>query len=84
MPGARCTRGLARKSRVKKRARAYRFSGGNPAFPAQWFYGFLGVPGFLAAVTLRVSPQDLIPASGNQDHTISPSTGMLSSARKRA
>ena len=23
----------------KKRTRAYRFSGGNPAFPAQWFYG---------------------------------------------
>src|ERR1700676_1339798 len=24
---------------AKKRTRAYRFSGGNPAFPAQWFYG---------------------------------------------
>src|SRR5580704_17222119 len=24
---------------VKKRTRAYRFSGGSPAFPAQWFYG---------------------------------------------
>ena len=23
----------------KKRTRAYRFSGGNPAFPAQWLYG---------------------------------------------
>jgi hypothetical protein len=23
----------------KKRTRAYRFSGGSPAFPAQWFYG---------------------------------------------
>jgi hypothetical protein len=23
----------------RKRTRAYRFSGGNPAFPAQWFYG---------------------------------------------
>jgi len=21
------------------RTRAYRFSGGNPAFPARWFYG---------------------------------------------
>src|SRR3979490_3019911 len=24
---------------AKKRTRAYRFSGGNPAFPAQWLYG---------------------------------------------
>ena len=37
-PGARCTRGLACKGR-KRRTRAYRFSGGSPAFPAQWFYG---------------------------------------------
>ena len=28
------------------RTRAYRFSGGNPAFPARWFYGFLrALPG---------------------------------------
>jgi hypothetical protein len=39
MPGARCTRGLACKMHKRKRTRAYRFSGGNPAFPAQWFYG---------------------------------------------
>jgi hypothetical protein len=39
MPGARCTRGLVRKMHKEKRTRAYRFSGGNPAFPAQWFYG---------------------------------------------
>src|ERR1700712_3358491 len=24
---------------ARKRTRAYRFSGGSPAFPAQWFYG---------------------------------------------
>jgi len=39
MPGARCTRGLVCKMHKKMRTRAYRFSGGNPAFPAQWFYG---------------------------------------------
>jgi hypothetical protein len=34
------------KGRSKKRTRAYRFSGGNPAFPAQWFYGLLrALPG---------------------------------------
>jgi hypothetical protein len=38
MPGARCTRGLVCKI-VRKRTRAYRFSGNTPAFPAQWFYG---------------------------------------------
>jgi hypothetical protein len=26
---------------IKKRTRAYRFSGNTPAFPAQWFYGLL-------------------------------------------
>jgi hypothetical protein len=35
-PDARCTRGLACKMHKEKRTRAYRFSGGNPAFPARW------------------------------------------------
>ena len=43
MPGARCTRGLVCKMHKKKRTRAYRFSGSNPAFPAQWFYGLCRV-----------------------------------------
>jgi hypothetical protein len=34
-PGARCTRGLVCKMHKKRRTRAYRFSGGNPAFPAR-------------------------------------------------
>ena len=29
-----------------------------------------GVPGLLAPVALRYVPQDLIPASGDQDHTL--------------
>ena len=46
MPGARCTRGLVCEVHKRKCTRAYRFSGGNPAFPAQWFYGFLrALPG---------------------------------------
>jgi len=46
MPGARCTRGLVRKKHKGKRTRAYRFSGGNPTFPAQWFDGLLrALPG---------------------------------------
>jgi len=39
MPDARCTRGLVCKMHERKRTRAYRFSGGNPTFPAQWLYG---------------------------------------------
>jgi hypothetical protein len=39
MPGARCTRGLVCKMHKETRTRAYRFSGGSPAFPAQWIYG---------------------------------------------
>src|SRR6478672_1211650 len=45
-PDARCTRGLVCNLCERKRTRAYRFSGGNPAFPARWFYGFLrALPG---------------------------------------
>ena len=40
MPDARCTRGPVCKM-VRKRTRVYRFSGGNPTFPAQWLYGLL-------------------------------------------
>jgi hypothetical protein len=38
-PGARCTRGLVCKMHKEKRTRAYRFGGGNPAFPARLSYG---------------------------------------------
>src|SRR3979490_1544510 len=67
-PDARCTRGLACKMHKQKRTRAYRFSGGNPAFPAQWFYGLFralpGEPSSFATVTSRITPQSLAPASG--------------------
>jgi hypothetical protein len=76
MPGARCTRGLVCKFVRKKRTRAYRFSGGNPAFPARWFYGLLrALPGdraFLPPSHCGCVPQNLAPASGRQDHTTSP------------
>jgi hypothetical protein len=36
----------------RKRTRAYRFSGGNPTFPAQWLYGLLrALPGDRACLT---------------------------------
>jgi hypothetical protein len=78
MPGARCTRGLVCKMCKRKRTRAYRFSGGNPAFPARWFYSlFRALPGdraFLPPSSLRsLLLKNLTPASGRQDHTTSPS-----------
>jgi hypothetical protein len=52
----------------KKRTRAYRFSGGNPAFPAQWFYGLFralpGEPSSFATVACRIPSANLAPASG--------------------
>src|SRR5215204_120910 len=39
MPGARCTRGLVCNVCIEMRTRAYRYSRGTPAFPAQWFDG---------------------------------------------
>jgi hypothetical protein len=53
----------------------YRFTGIIPAFPAQWFYGFLralpGVPSLLATVDT---------GTGYQDHTTSPYAAVPSSA----
>src|ERR1700736_2832593 len=67
-PGARCTRGLVCKKCTKKRTRAYRFSGGNPAFPAQWFYGlFRALPGdraFLPPSPAKVAFRELDASVG--------------------
>jgi hypothetical protein len=62
---------------TKKRTRAYRFSGGNPAFPAQWFYGLYVLSPAIGLSCHRhlaeLPPQDLTPASRRQDHTTLPS-----------
>ena len=57
----------------------HRFTGFTPAFPAQWFYGFLralapGRPGFLATLAPEKHQllKNLTPASGRQNHTTSP------------
>jgi hypothetical protein len=76
-PGARCTRGLVCKLCKEMRTRAYRSSGGIPAFPARWLDGLLrALPGERAF--LPPSPAEawllanLAPASRRQDHTTSP------------
>src|SRR5260370_36623349 len=81
MKGARCTGGRACKI-AKKRTRAYRFSGGNPTFPAQWFYGLLrALPGDQACLTpsSALLLADLTPALGRQNDTTSPSATAPSS-----
>jgi hypothetical protein len=86
MPGARCTRGLVCNGK-KKRTRAYRFSGGTPAFPAQWLDGlWRALPGdqdlFVTVAPRKMAepPQlgrlrlrrDLTPTMRRQDHTLLP------------
>ena len=70
MPGAGRTRrpcGLKRKDAHK----SVQVGRNDPALPAQWLYGLLrallGVPGLIAPVVCLSA--DLIPASGDQDHT---------------
>ena len=50
---------------------------GQPAFPAQWFYGLYVISSvrraFWPPSPRKTSPRDLIPASGDRDRTISPS-----------
>ena len=61
----------------RKRTRAYRFSGGNPAFPAQGFTAYFvisPVTGSLATVTReKLAIHELGASVGRQDHTTSPS-----------
>jgi hypothetical protein len=69
---------VSRAKAVKKRTRAYRFSGSSPAFLARWCYGLLrALPGdraFLPPSPLRsLLLKNLTPASRCQDHTTSPS-----------
>jgi hypothetical protein len=63
---------------TKKRTRAYRFSGGIPAFPAQWFTAYSALSPVTGLSCHRhprevLLPANLTPASGCQDHTASPS-----------
>src|SRR6266446_2436734 len=75
MPGAQCTRSLACEIDKAHERSHHRYTGVNPAFPAQWFYGLLrALPGDQACLTpsSRENLRDLTPASGRQNHTTSP------------
>jgi hypothetical protein len=70
----------------RKRTRAYRFSGGNPAFPAQWLYGLCrALPGdefvlvtvigglrFVSPGRARKNLRRFGISNGCQDHTVLP------------
>ena len=77
MPGARCARSLVCNwwSRAYE-CRHYRFTGITRHSLRDGFNGLLrdlpGVPGFLATVACGSLSANLTPASGCQDHTISP------------
>src|SRR6187200_556203 len=74
-PGARCTRGLVCKLHEKKRTRAYRSSGGIPAFPAQWFLPAYNELSPVTGLSCHRHQREVLllanltPASGRQDHT---------------
>src|SRR5258706_4961110 len=75
MPGAQCTHSLACEIDKAHERSHHRFTGVDPAFPAQWFYGLLrALPGDQACLT--PSPAlliaDLTPASGRQNDTTWP------------
>ena len=74
-PDARCTRGLVCKIVQKTRTRAYRSSGGNPTFPAQWFTAYHvlspAIRPWVVTVIDGVLTADLTPALRRQDHTLS-------------
>jgi len=86
MPGARCTRGLVCKMHKEMRTRAYRFSGGSPAFPAQSLYGLCrALPGDEFVLVTVVGGLRLIKlgwvdfasaqlgtSNGCRDHTVLP------------
>jgi hypothetical protein len=65
---------------IRKRTRAYRFSGGNPAFPARWFTAYF----VLSPVSRALLPPSSAEACfcefsasvGRRDHTTSPSASV--------
>jgi hypothetical protein len=82
-PGADCARSPVCESATEDaHGLNYRYSQDIPAFPAQWFYGFLrALPG--ERPFLPPSPIDrsigLTPGSRRQDHTTSPYAAAFSS-----
>src|SRR4051794_30944401 len=79
MPGARCARSLACKSKKAHERSHHGHAGFARHSPRNGFNGFLrALPGDRLVVTVvsRFFTQNLTPASGRQDHTTSPSASV--------
>src|SRR5215210_6077808 len=79
MPGARCARSLACKSKKAHEHSHHGHAGFARHSPRNGFNGFLrALPGGRLVVTVvsRFFTQNLTPASGRQDHTTSPSASV--------
>ena len=76
MPGARCTRGLVCKI-VRRNAHEHTGSAEtlrhSPRNGFTAYSALSSVTGFVVTVASRITPQNLTPASGRQNHTTSPS-----------
>ena len=75
-PGADCARSPVCESATEDaHGLNYRYSQDIPAFPAQWFYGFLRAPrgsGLSCPRCQREALTNVAPGSRRQDHTTSP------------
>src|SRR4051812_24950291 len=79
-PGARCTRSLACENKKARRVSHHRFTGITRRFPRNGFNGFLrALPSDRALLPLSFVARltNLMPASGHQDHTTSPSAASI-------
>ena len=77
MPGARCARGLVCKMDKKDAHEHTGHTGITRTFPAQWVTAYLELSPVTGLSCHRhwrsIASANLTPASGSQDHTISPS-----------
>jgi hypothetical protein len=77
-PGARCTRGLVCKTGRKKTHTSIQVKRRHPAFPARWVTAYSELS-LVTGLSCHHHPRkvllfaNLTPASGRQDHTVSPS-----------
>src|SRR4051794_16581970 len=79
-PGGQCTRSLACENKKARRVSHHRFTGTPRRFPRNGFNGFLrALPSDRALLPLSSVDRltNLMPASGHQDHTTSPSAASI-------
>jgi hypothetical protein len=85
MPGARCARSRVCDGRKRKAHALVRSHRNHPAFPARWFTAYSALSPVTGLSCHRryagfASQRNLMPASGHQDHTTSPSASKAPSS----